>query len=78
MSRNGHSGEERFKRAAPSWRPRPREHGQRENRGLLSQSRTNDEFTDGPRYQVDFGNDQTALVREWQIVKDGGTKTGEY
>jgi hypothetical protein len=29
-----------------------------------------DDFTDGVRYQVDFGNDQTALVREWQIVKD--------
>jgi hypothetical protein len=27
-----------------------------------------DEYTDGPRYQVDFGNDQTALIREWQIV----------
>jgi hypothetical protein len=29
-----------------------------------------DDFTDGPRYQVDFGHDQTALIGEWQIVKD--------
>jgi hypothetical protein len=28
-----------------------------------------DDFTDGVRYQVDFGNDQTALIGEWQIVK---------
>jgi hypothetical protein len=26
--------------------------------------------TDGVKYQVDFGLDQTALVREWQIVKN--------
>ena len=26
--------------------------------------------TDGAKYQVDFGKDQTALVHEWQIVKD--------
>ncbi len=26
--------------------------------------------TDGVKYQVDFGFDQTALVHEWQIVKD--------
>jgi hypothetical protein len=26
--------------------------------------------TDGVKYQVDFGFDQTALVQEWQIVKD--------
>jgi hypothetical protein len=26
--------------------------------------------TDGMKYQVDFGFDQTALVQEWQIVKD--------
>jgi hypothetical protein len=29
-----------------------------------------DEFTDGPRYQVDFDKDKTALIREWQIVKE--------
>jgi hypothetical protein len=29
-----------------------------------------DEYTDGVRYQVDFGKDQTALIRERQIVKD--------
>jgi hypothetical protein len=27
------------------------------------------EKTDGLRYQIDFGNEQTALIREWQIVK---------
>jgi hypothetical protein len=26
--------------------------------------------TKGANYQVDFGKDQTALVHEWQIVKD--------
>jgi hypothetical protein len=26
--------------------------------------------TDGLHYQVDFGNEQTALVGEWQVVKD--------
>ncbi len=26
--------------------------------------------TDGLHYQVDFGNEQTALIREWQIVKE--------
>jgi hypothetical protein len=26
--------------------------------------------SDGVKYQVDFGFDQTALVHEWQIVKD--------
>jgi hypothetical protein len=26
--------------------------------------------THGVQYQVDFGFDQTALVHEWQIVKD--------
>jgi hypothetical protein len=26
--------------------------------------------TDGLHYQVDFGNEQTALVGEWQAVKD--------
>jgi hypothetical protein len=25
--------------------------------------------TNGAKYQVDFGNDQTALISEWQIVK---------
>jgi hypothetical protein len=25
--------------------------------------------TDGLHYQIDFGNSQTALIREWQIVK---------
>ncbi len=26
--------------------------------------------TDGVKYHVDFGHDQTALVHQWQIVKD--------
>jgi hypothetical protein len=25
--------------------------------------------TDGPRLQVDFGNDETALIHLWQVVK---------
>jgi hypothetical protein len=29
-----------------------------------------DEYTDGPRYQADFGKEQTALIREWKVVKD--------
>lgn len=28
------------------------------------------ETTGGAKYQVDFGHDQTALIDEWQIVKD--------
>jgi hypothetical protein len=28
------------------------------------------DYSDGPRYQVDFEKDKTALIREWQIVKD--------
>ena len=28
------------------------------------------EHTDELRLQVDFGNEQTALIYEWQIVKD--------
>jgi hypothetical protein len=28
------------------------------------------EKTDGVYYQIDFGNEQTALVRESQVVKD--------
>jgi hypothetical protein len=28
-----------------------------------------DEYTDGPRFQVDFNKDKTALIREWQVVK---------
>jgi hypothetical protein len=28
------------------------------------------DYTDLARYQVDFGNQQTAFIREWQIVKD--------
>ena len=28
------------------------------------------ESTDGVKYQVDFGVQQTALISEWQIVKD--------
>jgi len=27
------------------------------------------EQTDGLRLQVDFGNEQTALIHEWQVVK---------
>jgi small-conductance mechanosensitive channel len=26
--------------------------------------------TEGVKYQVDFGNDQTALVHEWQVVNN--------
>jgi hypothetical protein len=29
-----------------------------------------DDYTDGVRYQVAFGHDQTALICERQIVKD--------
>lgn len=29
-----------------------------------------DEYSDGPRYQVDFDKDKTSLIPEWQIVKD--------
>lgn len=25
---------------------------------------------DGLHYQVDFGNEQASLIREWQIVRD--------
>jgi hypothetical protein len=25
--------------------------------------------TDGPRLQVDFGKDETALIRSWQVVE---------
>jgi hypothetical protein len=25
--------------------------------------------TDGPRLQVDFGNDETALIHLWQVIK---------
>jgi hypothetical protein len=28
------------------------------------------DHTDGQRFQVDFGKDETALIQEWQIVKD--------
>jgi hypothetical protein len=28
------------------------------------------ETTDGQRLQVDFGRDETALIYEWQIVKE--------
>ena len=28
------------------------------------------EQTDGLRLQVDFGNEQTALIHEWQVVKE--------
>jgi hypothetical protein len=28
------------------------------------------EYSDGPRYQVDFDKDKTALIREWQVVKE--------
>jgi hypothetical protein len=32
--------------------------------------------TDALHYQIDFGNEQTALIREWQIVRvgNGGRK----
>jgi len=26
--------------------------------------------TDGPRLQVDFGKDETALIRSWQAVEE--------
>jgi hypothetical protein len=29
-----------------------------------------DEYTDGPRYQIDFGHEQTAIIQEWQVVED--------
>jgi hypothetical protein len=29
-----------------------------------------DGYADGPRYQVDFGHNQTALIRKKQIVKE--------
>jgi hypothetical protein len=28
------------------------------------------EQTDGLRLQVDFGKEQTALIHEWQVVKE--------
>jgi hypothetical protein len=28
------------------------------------------DHTDGPRLQVDFGNDETALIYLWQVVKN--------
>jgi hypothetical protein len=28
------------------------------------------EYIDGLRLQVDFGNEQTALIHSWQVVKD--------
>jgi hypothetical protein len=30
------------------------------------------EHTDGTRLQVDFGQDETALIHEWQVVKGSG------
>ena len=27
------------------------------------------DHTDGPRLQVDFGNDETALIHLWQVVE---------
>ena len=27
------------------------------------------EHTDGPRLQVDFGHEQTALIQMWQVVE---------
>ena len=32
------------------------------------------EQTDGVRLQVDFGNEQTALIHEWQVVPEGRKK----
>jgi hypothetical protein len=29
-----------------------------------------DDYTDGVRFQVDLGNDQTALIHEWQVVNE--------
>jgi hypothetical protein len=34
-----------------------------------------DQYTDGTRYQVDFGNEQTALIHAWQIVINQGWRT---
>lgn len=31
--------------------------------------------TDGPRLQVDFGNDETALIHLWQVVKTNNADT---
>jgi hypothetical protein len=31
--------------------------------------------TDGPRLQVDFGNDETALIYLWQVVKTNDADT---
>jgi hypothetical protein len=31
--------------------------------------------TDGPRLQVDFGNDETALIYLWQVVKTNEADT---
>jgi hypothetical protein len=31
--------------------------------------------TDGPRLQVDFGNDETALIYLWQVVKTNKADT---
>jgi len=28
------------------------------------------EYTEGARLQVDFGHEQTALIHEWQVVKE--------
>jgi hypothetical protein len=28
------------------------------------------EHTDGLRLQVDFGHEQTALIHDWQVVRD--------
>jgi hypothetical protein len=28
------------------------------------------DFREGLKYQVDFGLDQTALIHEWQIIRD--------
>jgi hypothetical protein len=40
------------------------------NRILEAVVRAVIEQTDGLRLQVDFGNEQTALIHEWQVVKD--------
>ena len=40
------------------------------NRMLDAVIRAVIEETSGLRLQVDFGNEQTALIHEWQVVKE--------
>ena len=40
------------------------------NRIMDAVIRAGIEQTDGLRLQVDFGNEETALIHEWQVVKE--------